>query len=353
MFGTGNPGGPGHSDVKEFFKLGSSGITPGEVWYDEAGESRVFIPSFLDDNRILCDADPLYVRRLKSIRDPALRKAWIMGDWDVFIGQAFQFSYDRHTINPIPVPQYAPLYMTFDWGFGAPFSIGWWWVDADNRVYRFAEWYGWDGTPDQGLRLTDSDIAKGIVAREEKLGIQYRQIIRLCDPTCFNKKPDYRGGGQGPSTAEVFAGYSIYLTPGDPSRELKIRQFRERLATPENETEMPMMMIYRNCDQFIRTVPALCMDEVHIEDIDTDQEDHIYDEACHIAMARPISLKEPKSRQSAHDRRIEQLIKGDTDQFEAFATVQAEITERHLGVDRMNYDADEYEDGDLVTTTRG
>lgn len=30
------------------------------------------------------------------------------------------------------------------------------------------------------------------------------------------------------------------------------------------------------------------MDELKPEDIDTDQEDHIYDEACHICMARPL-----------------------------------------------------------------
>ncbi|HBF43957.1 MAG TPA: hypothetical protein DDW42_10110, partial [Desulfobacteraceae bacterium] len=67
MFGTGNPGGPGHSDVKEYFKLGSvSPIKPGQVWMGEGPESRVFIPSFLDDNRILCEADPKYVNRLKA-----------------------------------------------------------------------------------------------------------------------------------------------------------------------------------------------------------------------------------------------------------------------------------------------
>ena len=73
------------------------------------------------------------------------------------------------TIDPIPVPEYAPIYMTFDWGFGAPFSVGWWWVDADGRLIRFAEWYGWNGEINKGLRLEDSRIAEGIiVAIKEK-----------------------------------------------------------------------------------------------------------------------------------------------------------------------------------------
>ena len=38
------------------------------------------------------------------------------------------------------------------------------------------------------------------------------------------------------------------------------------------------------------------MDEDNPEDIDTDQEDHIYDEACHIAMSRPLTIPEEDIR---------------------------------------------------------
>jgi hypothetical protein len=39
-------------------------------------------------------------------------------------------------------------------------------------------------------------------------------------------------------------------------------------------------------------VPALAMDVDNPEDIDTEQEDHCYDEAAHIVMARAYGLKE-------------------------------------------------------------
>lgn len=299
MFATGNPGGPGHQAVKEYFKLGSSGVPAGAVMYNDLGdglrESRVFIPSFLDDNRILCEADPLYVARLKSISDPALRKAWIDGDWDVFIGQAFNLTKEYHIIDPIQIPSDAPIYTTFDWGFGKPFSWGWWWEDNDGRLYRFDEWYGSTGIPDEGLRLTDSEIAEGIKEREYKLGFNISQIrARFAGPDCFNRKPNYQGGGQGKSTAEVFSDNGIYIIPGDPSRELKIRQFRERLRVINdsngNIIDRPMMQIYSTCKDFIRTIPSLCMDELRPEDIDTDQEDHVYDEACHICMAKASNI---------------------------------------------------------------
>lgn len=294
MFMTGNPGGPGHNAVKQTFV---SPATPGTVFYNDEGESRIFIPSFLRDNKILYENDPKYVRRLMSIKDPALRKAWLEGDWDVFIGQAFEFSQQYHVIDPIwPIPEYVPIYMTYDWGYGKPFSIGWWWVDSDDRVYRFAEWYGWDGeTPDVGLRLTDSKVAEGIIEREKKFGIEGRKITRLSGPDCFSKKPNYMGGGQGPSTAEVFDEfgqthqYDLKLYPGDPDRKLKIRQFRERLIVPDDKT-LPKLVVYSTCKHFIRTVPALCVDEDNPEDIDTDQEDHVFDESCHMVMSRPMGL---------------------------------------------------------------
>lgn len=282
MFATGNPGGPGHNDVKEYFKLGADGLPPGTPFFDSAGESRIFIKSRLEDNKILCDSDPKYINRLTSIRDSQLRRAWLEGDWDVFLGQAFLFC-DRHVIQPHEVPAGAPLYMTFDWGYAKPFSVGWWWVDEDGRFYRFGEWYGWNNTPDDGLRYTDGKIAEGIVERERSMGIWGRKITRLCDPTCHNKKP---GGGM--STAEVFAPYGIRLTKGDPDRTQKIRQFRERLALPQNEYERPMMVVYSTCKHFIRTIPTLCMDEDNAEDIDTESEDHVYDEAALLCMERPM-----------------------------------------------------------------
>ena len=51
---------------------------------------------------------------------------------------------------------------------------------------------------------------------------------------------------------------------------------------------LPMLVVYKNCEHFRRTVPLLVMDETNPEDVDTDSEDHIYDEACHICMARPV-----------------------------------------------------------------
>lgn len=281
-----NPGGVGHGFVKARFVDFAPPMTPRRAPDTEGGMLRCFIPARLSDNPMLLSRDPDYAKRLDALPEP-YRSAYRDGDWDIFLGQAFAFSRRHHVVAPRPVPEQAPLFMTFDWGYGAPFSVGWWWVDADGRLYRFSEWYGSNGQPNQGLRLTDSRIAAGIVAREKGLGIAGRPITRLAGPDCFAKKPDYRGGGQGPSTAETFAAAGVFLAPGDPSRTAKIRQFHERLRPRHDDA--PMLVVYDVCEQFIRTIPLLVADRHNVEDIDTSGEDHIYDEACHVCMARPLA----------------------------------------------------------------
>lgn len=299
-----NPGGVGH----QFAKLRWVDFIGGEGMRQapsrEGGMLRAYIPGRLEDNPILLERDPEYIHRLDALPEP-YRTAYKEGSWDLFMGQMFSFTRMHHVCKPRPIPNNAHLYFTFDWGYGAPFACLWHWIDADNRIYTFAEDYGWNGTANQGLRMTDSQLAERIKDTERRVGIEGRDIIRLSGTDCFNKKPDYKGGGQGPSTAEVFSQHGLYLAPGDPSRILKIRQVHERLRLFDDMP--PMLQVYDTCEQLIRTLPDLQADEHNIEDVDSNGEDHLYDALALMCMARPISMEKPKPRKSEYDRRIDEL----------------------------------------------
>jgi len=278
---TSNPGGVGHAWVKSYW---IDRQFPTEL--QPEADQFAFIKALPVDNPSLPAS---YWQMLDTLPEP-LRLAWREGRWDVFTEQAFAFNPAVHVIQPLPVPAGAPIYMTFDWGFGKPYSVGWWWVDADGRLYRFTELYGaMPGGMDVGVRQTDAEIAERIIEHERRQGIN-GNIMRLCDPTCFNKKPDYKGGGQGESTAEVFASMGLRLTPADSSRKLKFRQLHQRLRIVSGE--MPMLVVYPCCADFIRTIQLMQVDPNDPEEIDTRLEDHAIDEACQVCMSRPVGNKE-------------------------------------------------------------
>ena len=323
FIGATNPGGIGHSYCKAYWI--DKTFPPEFIEPIDYRPLFQFIPSKADDNPHL---DASYWQVLSTLPEQ-LRKAFRDGSWEIYLGQAFTFTRLAHVLKkPIPIPRYAPLYSTFDWGFGAPFSWQWWWVDADGRGYMFSEFYGWNGTPNQGLRWEDSRVAREIKKKEaelaERYNISFDKCIRLAGPDCFQKKPDYKGGGQGKSTAEEFSAYGIHLQPGDPSRSLKIRQFRERIRIPEDGT-MPMLMVYPECDSFIRCIPDIPVDKNNPEEVDTKAEDHEFDAACHFCMARPISLKVPEPAKDAAQKHIEQIMKGTSRGYE-----ETVLREQHM-----------------------
>jgi len=284
--GATNPGSIGHAWVKALWMDKQFGKEWEPSLEDSTDYRKLFcyIPSKASDNKYI---DKNYWHSLNTLPDQ-IRKAFRDGDWNIFPGQAFQeWNPVIHVLEEaIPVPDNAPIIMTYDWGFGAPFSVGWWWIDNDGRIYRFDEWYGWNGTSNQGLRMTDTDVADGIIAKEKAMKVWGRVGARIAGSDCFQKRPNYMGGGQGPSTAEVFGKKGLILRPGDDrSRIAKIKQMHERLR---HDVDAPMMRIYPGCEQFIRTIPNLVVNENDIEDVEMKGETHCFDDACHICMSRPI-----------------------------------------------------------------
>jgi hypothetical protein len=350
IFMTGNPGGPGASQIKAMFLLKEDGSPRKEGKpFKVDGISRVFIRSDTLDNKILLANDPTYPVWLKSIKDPAVRAAWLDGSFDRIIGQAFELL-PQNIIKPIwPIPQYAPLIMTFDWGHAAPFSVGWWWVDGEGRLYRAAEWYGAKGInePNKGLRMTDPKIARGILERERSIGILGRPITRLAGHDCKNRRTNFETGIQGPSTQEEFIkvaddvniahefgeNVNLHLITMKPDKLAKIKQFRERLRVPDEDdlsrgkSPIPMMVIYEDCTNFRRVIPTLSMDEVNYEQLEDHQEDHIYDEACLACMSRPVGLADHElEKLRMEDRRKKEPKLDSTSQ--AAADEYRELVER-------------------------
>ncbi|MGL4939386.1 MAG: phage terminase large subunit, partial [Shewanella sp.] len=78
---TANPGGPGHEWLKKrYFDPAPDGFTP--IIDPVSGETRIYIPSRLEDNKILMLTDPGYRARIMQSGPSWLVQAWLKGDWN-------------------------------------------------------------------------------------------------------------------------------------------------------------------------------------------------------------------------------------------------------------------------------
>lgn len=294
-----NPGGIGHGWVKERFITAAPPMTPiyedvNIVFPDGHTEkrrrSRIFIPSSIFDNKILLKNDPEYITRLAALPENE-RRALLYGDWDSFSGQVFTEwrnnpdGYDNrvstHVIKPFKVPQSWKIYRGFDFGYSRPFSVGWYAVDHDGRMYRVRELYGCTETPNEGVRWEPMKIAAKILEIErDDPNLKGRDIIGIADPSIFDES-------RGESVGAMLERGGVYFDRADNTRIAGKMQVHNRLAFDENG--IPMLYVFSTCRHFIRTVPALVYSSTDVEDVDTSAEDHIYDELRYVAMENPIN----------------------------------------------------------------
>jgi hypothetical protein len=251
-----NPGSIGHAWVKRTF---ISPRKPFEVWKtspEEGGMLRQFIPAKLSDNPHLTKDDPNYADRLRGLGADSLVRAMLDGDWDIIAGQAFEkLRRETHCIEPFDPPDEWTCFGSFDWGSTRPFSFGLWCIPdgsalPDGRVLRagamvrFDEWYGWNGKPNEGLRMEVDEVAMGM---KQRIGSRKLAYI-AADPSIW--KVD-----GGPSLAERMLKHGVVLRRADNSRNMGYVELRARIGGDE---EGPMLFATSNCHAgFWRTLPDM------------------------------------------------------------------------------------------------
>jgi len=190
---TANPGGVGHTWVKRRFMMDDAGkrvppLTPIH-WTGLSGErySRIFIPAKLTDNKILMRNDPTYIDQLDSIKDPIMRRALMLGDWDIVAGAAFpEFRRDIHVIpNADPDPT-ARHWRGMDWGTAHPYSCLWFQQLSDGtiQIWNMIRGSGDKDDPNVGSREDPEDVGAKIADIEEAYKLWIRE--GWLDSACFS-----------------------------------------------------------------------------------------------------------------------------------------------------------------------
>lgn len=298
MILSGNPGGPGQHWLSTRYQLVPFPRRPQivTVW-SEAGQrsAAMVIPSRVEDNQMI-DQDA-YIANLRQAGSEALVKAWLLGDWTAVEGAFFDcWDERRHVVEAFDIPPHWTRFVSMDWGFAAPHSVGWWAVVSDERpglprgaLVRYREWYG-----SGGARLDAERLSAGIIAREAAAG-ERRNLDDLTDPRPIISygvlDPSAFDVSRGPSIAEQMARCGVVFRRAD-NRRIRAGgsisgwdQMRGRLVgTPGGD---PMLVCFPTCVDSIRTIPVLQHDPDKPEDLDTKAEDHAADDWRYACMSRP------------------------------------------------------------------
>lgn len=330
-----NPGGVGHGWMKRLFitptpdALGSRPLPhPGEIWTPQPTRdyprpmSRQFIQALLADNFALMESDPGYIDRLRELPDDEYRML-ALGDWDVFAGQVFSMWKAHHRVREtdtllleagleegltipwhvIPDPLWEPppgalIYGSNDYGYGNPWSFHLHAALPDSHVVTFAEFYA--------KRVRSSDQARRIARlfterwqeQAEQRQPKWQVPYVVMDKSMWGGREEH---GLTESHAEVyekvFAPIGIQLHPSyssSNSRRYGLQRVLDALMPAPDG--FPYWQVTTACPNLIRTLPELPFDEETHEDVDTEAEDHAYDDCRYFWSSRP----ELPKRRTAH-----------------------------------------------------
>ena len=252
-----NPGGVGHMWVKErFVDIGPSGQIHECRMETGQKNTRLFIPSFVTDNKFLMESDPEYVKRLDALPEKE-RKALKEGNWDIFDGQYFK-DFDRsiHVIEPFEIPEEWDRYRTMDYGLDM-LACYWIAIDPKGNEFVYKELY----EPD----LIISDAAKRIleINGEDKIKYSY------APPDLWNRRND-----TGKSAYEIFRENGVKLTKSSNDRIVGWYAVQEHLKIVKKKDEQTgkeirrsKLRIFNTCRNLIRTLPVVQRDEKNPNDV--------------------------------------------------------------------------------------
>ncbi len=285
-----NPGGVGHAWVKKRF---IESLKAHEIRYfkrvndddmecakdDPSGISRSFVPASVYDNPSIIQNDPNYVRRLEQLNELD-KQALLYGNWEVFKGQFFKMWRRYLHVKEIPINPHFRKFLSLDYGYQAPSSVGWWQVDYDGNLHRYRELYK------EGL--TYEELAKEVRKRTPD-----NEHLDYCvaDPAIWGDKTHHKGiqGESGAETMGLVWKDFCGLIKADNARNTGWGRMRI-LMNPVmvNGEQISSLTCAPNCRDSIRTIPTLIHDETDVEDLDTTGEDHAADDWRYAAMSRPM-----------------------------------------------------------------
>ena len=255
MAGATNPNGIGSGWVKALWITKQP--PAGEMMLNYDPNDYEAIHSTYEDNKIYVN-DAEYIAGLASISDPALRAAWIPGDWNILAGQFFQnWDLARHVraYAEIDWEDWQERWISIDWGFAHASAVLW---------------------------FTRANITDGF-GRKKNVIVCYRElVVRGHNEALLAEKI-------GRATPETERIAHVYLSPDRFNRSNEEHTIADRLGDELRQFDIPRperannervggwrlvytlldtdgFVVLDTCRDVIESVPKLQRDEKNLED---------------------------------------------------------------------------------------
>lgn len=265
---------PGNIWVKERF---IDPMPPNTEYKDEWGNTRIFIPSNIFDNKFMTELDPNYVKRLEMLPESEKRML-LYGDWLANEGQFFkEWKVDIHTCDPFVIPDWWTRYRAVDYGLDCAACV-WAAFDDNGECYIYREY----GEPNKII----SDASKDILDLSKEDGA----IMCTYAPADLWS----RSRESGKARADIFAENGLPFVCVRQSRESGWANIHEYLRIINGEARLH---IFNNCRNLIKYIPALQIDDKNCNDVESKrnhQITHLPDALRYLLSSRPLSGEKPK-----------------------------------------------------------
>lgn len=274
VMATTNPGGLGHGWVKKRF------ITFSKPFIRKpdptSSRLRVFVPAKIDDNPVLMQADPQYVKSLDALKDvdEELWKAWRLGDWDVFAGMAFmEWRQDKHVVNHFDYPlDQCQRIISFDWGYRDKGVATWLAFTPENR-WGVSRCYMY-----RQLVKTKTDPDKWAEELATYCSVDKVKYMVLPHDTYAHKESKNTIAS---TFTEALKPYRVPTIRADSSSGSRLnRKGIMHSFLAEAPDGKPYFQVHESCEDFIESITTLVYDEKDIEQI-APGDDHSYDSATY------------------------------------------------------------------------
>jgi phage terminase large subunit len=273
MAGATNPGNIGHAWVKALWvdRVAPAGYERPELY--DASEYE-FVRARIEDNPIYAN-DVNYKKTLAALPD-RLRRAFLEGDWSVLEGQYFDlFEVGRHTgrAEALRLEEWAPRWISIDWGFKHPSAVYWHGAVAGDRCPATSE-----------KRRANAEVAEN-PEYAEKSGriVTYREFVQS------ELSPRMLGQAIAERTQRERI-REIYLSPDAFAKRTSEASIAEQLGDVLEQNGLPRpvsanddriggwqlmyqllerdaWMIAENCPRLIECLPLLVRDDRRVEDV--------------------------------------------------------------------------------------